>query len=71
MELDVLRWVGARSVRVPSNFSLHPTLKRGHVDARLNKLLAGTNLDWSTAESLAMASLLYQGNGKLFTYLFI
>lgn len=59
--MDVLRWVGARSVRIPEEFSLHSTLKRGHVDARLNKLLAGTNLDWSTAESLAMASLLYQG----------
>ncbi|KAI9563198.1 hypothetical protein GHT06_010655 [Daphnia sinensis] len=61
VDLDVLRWVGARSVHIPSNFSLHPTLKRGHVDARLNKLLTGTNLDWSTAESLAIASLLYQG----------
>ena len=61
VDLDVLRWVGARSVHLPSDFSLHPTLKRGHVDARLNKLLAGTNLDWSTAETLAIASLLYQG----------
>nr|CAH0103087.1 unnamed protein product [Daphnia galeata] len=61
VDLDVLRWVGARTVHIPSNFSLHPTLKRGHVDARLNKLFAGTNLDWSTAESLAIASLLYQG----------
>ena len=62
VDLDVLRWVWARTVHIPSNFSLHPTLKRGHVDARLNKLFAGTNLDWSTAESLAIASLLYQGS---------
>ena len=61
VDLDVLRWVGARSVGIPQDFSLHSTLKRGHVDARLSKLLAGTNLDWSTAESLAMGSLLYQG----------
>ena len=61
VDLNVLRWVGARSVLIPDDFALHPTLKRGHVDARLSKLLAGTNLDWSTAESLAMGSLLYQG----------
>ncbi len=61
VDLEVLRWVGARSVQIPDDFSLHPTLKRGHVDARLNKLLSGTNLDWSTAETLAIASLLYQG----------
>lgn len=66
VETDVLRWVGARSVNIPNSFSLHPTLKRGHVDARMNKLLAGTNLDWSTAEALAMASLLYQGMKRNF-----
>ena len=61
VDLDVLRWVGARSVHIPEDFALHPTLKRGHVDARLQRLTAGTNLDWSTAETLAFGSLLYQG----------
>lgn len=61
VDLDVLRWVGGRSVHIPDGFSLHPTLKRGHVDARRQKLTAGSNLDWSTAESLAFGSLLYQG----------
>jgi len=61
VDIDVLRWVGARSINIPEDFALHPTLKRGHVDARMNKLLAGSNLDWSTAETLAMGSLLYQG----------
>jgi len=61
VDIDVLRWVGSRSVNTPEDFALHPTLKRGHVDARMNKLLAGSNLDWSTAETLAMGSLLYQG----------
>jgi len=48
-------------VHIPDNFALHPTLRRGHVDARLLKLSTGTNLDWSTAETLALGSLLYQG----------
>jgi len=61
VDVDLLRWVGSRSVSVPEDFALHPTLKRGHVDARMNKLLAGSNLDWSTAETLALGSLLYQG----------
>jgi probable 2-oxoglutarate dehydrogenase E1 component DHKTD1 len=61
MNVDVLRWVGLRSVHIPDGFSLHPTLKRGHVDARISKLTSGSNLDWSTAETLAMGSLLYQG----------
>ena len=62
MDVDTLRWVGSRSVCVPENFALHPTLKRSHIDARMNKLLAGTSIDWSTAEALAMGSLLYQGD---------
>lgn len=70
VDLEVLRWVGARSVHIPDDFSLHPTLKRGHVDARLNKLLSGTNLDWSTAETLAIASLLYQGILMSLSYTF-
>ena len=61
VEVDVLKWVGLRSVHIPEGFSLHPTLRRGHVDARINKLVAATHLDWSTAETLALGSLLYQG----------
>jgi len=62
VDADVLRWVGARSVETPDAFQLHSTLRRGHVDARLAKLRAGVGLDWSTAETLALASLLYQGH---------
>ena len=32
-----------------------------HVANRLKKIEAGTSLDWGTAESLAVGSLLYQG----------
>jgi len=58
---DVLKFVGARSVKAPEDFNLHPQLKKTHVEARLKKLEAGTGLDWGTCEALAMGSLLYQG----------
>lgn len=58
---ELLKFIGAKSVEVPEEFNLHPHLKRTFVDARLKKLEEGTNLDWATAESLALGSLLYQG----------
>ena len=58
---DVLKFVGARSVKAPEDFNLHPQLKKTHVEARLKKLEAGSGLDWGTCEALAMGSLLYQG----------
>merc|ERR1719458_1568693 len=58
---DVLKFVGARSVKAPEDFNLHPQLKKTQVEARLKKLEAGTGLDWGTCEALAMGSLLYQG----------
>lgn len=32
-----------------------------HIDARLKKIEEGTNIDWSTAEAMAIGSLLMQG----------
>ncbi|GFS26604.1 2-oxoglutarate dehydrogenase E1 component [Elysia marginata] len=40
---------------------IHPTLQRGHVDKRLKSLTDGKDIDWATAEALAMGSLLCQG----------
>ena len=61
VDADVLRWVGLRSVTTSDDLALHPTLKRGHVDARISKIKNGTQIDWSTAETMALGSLLYQG----------
>ncbi|XP_069689765.1 2-oxoadipate dehydrogenase complex component E1 isoform X3 [Periplaneta americana] len=61
VELDILRYVGKRSVTYPEKFNIHPHLLKTHVNARLNKISTGTNIDWASAEALALGSLLYQG----------
>ena len=61
LPVDVLKYVGGRSVLVPKDFNLHHQLQKTHVEARLKKLQAGTTIDWGLAEALAMGSLLYQG----------
>ena len=61
LPLDVLKYVGSRSVQVPEDFNLHPHLKKTHVEARLKKLEIGDNIEWGLAEALALGSLLYQG----------
>ncbi|KAK3755337.1 hypothetical protein RRG08_026067 [Elysia crispata] len=59
--IDALRFIGSKSVTVPIDMKIHPTLQRGHVDKRLKSLTEGKDLDWATAEALAMGSLLCQG----------
>ncbi|XP_076441946.1 2-oxoadipate dehydrogenase complex component E1-like [Babylonia areolata] len=59
--LDVLKFVGSKSVQVPDGFKAHPTIQKTHVERRLQRVEEGTDLDWATAEALAMGSLLYQG----------
>jgi len=61
VDTDVLRYVGAQSVKCPEEFKLHPQLAKTHVEARRKKLEAGSGLDWGTCEALAMGSLLFQG----------
>ena len=61
LPMDVLKYIGARSVLVPDDFNLHHQLQKTHVEARLKKLTSGTVIDWGLAEALAMGSLLYQG----------
>lgn len=43
--------------------SIHPRLQRAHVDARLAQVAdsSTSKVDWATAESMAMGSLLLQG----------
>lgn len=40
---------------------VHPTIQKTHMDRRKQKMEEGANLDWATAEALALGSLLYQG----------
>ncbi|XP_015246514.1 PREDICTED: probable 2-oxoglutarate dehydrogenase E1 component DHKTD1, mitochondrial isoform X1 [Cyprinodon variegatus] len=58
---QLLQFIGAKSVDIPEQISLHNHLLKTHVQARLQKLEEGTKLDWSTAEALAFGSLLCQG----------
>uniref|UniRef100_A0A915MXY8 Transketolase-like pyrimidine-binding domain-containing protein n=1 Tax=Meloidogyne javanica TaxID=6303 RepID=A0A915MXY8_MELJA len=57
---ELLKLIGAASVNVPNDFSIHPTLQKSLVNSRLEKIQNG-NIDWSTAESLAIGSVLLQG----------
>lgn len=57
---NLLKHIGFVSVSSPESFNLHRTLKKVFTE-RQNKLLNGQNLDWATAELLAIGSLLYQG----------
>ncbi|CAK5130659.1 unnamed protein product [Meloidogyne enterolobii] len=57
---ELLELIGGTSVNVPNDFSIHPTLEKSLVNSRLEKIQNG-NIDWSTAESLAIGSVLLQG----------
>ncbi|XP_049633037.1 2-oxoadipate dehydrogenase complex component E1 [Suncus etruscus] len=61
LPLDLLRFVGAKSVQVPESLQVHSHLLKMHVQSRLEKVMDGTKLDWATAEALALGSLLAQG----------
>ncbi len=39
---------------------MHPTIERTHVKRRIERVNAGKDIDWSTAEALALGSLLLQ-----------
>ncbi|KAJ1678135.1 hypothetical protein EV182_004700, partial [Spiromyces aspiralis] len=53
--------VGRQSVAVPDGFKVHQRLEKLHIRPRLKNLESGTNIDWATAESLALATLLKEG----------
>ncbi|XP_032684667.1 probable 2-oxoglutarate dehydrogenase E1 component DHKTD1 homolog, mitochondrial [Odontomachus brunneus] len=61
VELNLLEYVGKKSVQVPADFDIYPQVLKSHVQSRLKNIENGNVLDWSTAEALAIGSLLYQG----------
>ncbi|CAG9863171.1 unnamed protein product [Phyllotreta striolata] len=61
IDMDLMTFVGTKSVQVPKNFEIHPTLLKSHVKNRIHKISEGINIDWPTAETLAFGSLLFQG----------
>jgi len=60
-EVSVLQQIGEASVQVPSGVRVHPRLVKGHVDTRKRRLIE-SNLDWATAEALALGSVLVDGH---------
>ncbi|XP_043274432.1 probable 2-oxoglutarate dehydrogenase E1 component DHKTD1, mitochondrial isoform X2 [Venturia canescens] len=61
VNLDLLRFVTNKSVNLKNDLTIHPQLLKNHVQSRLNKVADGENVDWSTAETAAFGTLLYQG----------
>ncbi|CAI4222752.1 unnamed protein product [Auanema sp. JU1783] len=62
VDVNLLKYIGAASVKYPDGFNVHPHLKKTHCEARVNKLIAGEGLDWATAEALAFGSLIMENN---------
>ncbi|KAJ1164601.1 hypothetical protein NDU88_005037 [Pleurodeles waltl] len=61
VSIDLLKFIGAKSVQVPEEFHMHSHLLKMHAQARIQKLQEGSKLDWGLAEALAFGSLLCQG----------
>ena len=59
VDKEKLKKVGEKIFKIPSNFNAHNTLKR--VFELRNQMLISGKLDWSSAESLAIGTLLTEG----------
>ncbi|CAG8435886.1 6888_t:CDS:10 [Diversispora eburnea] len=58
---ETLHKVGMASIETPKDFMIHPRLQKFHIQTRLQKIKEGKNIDWATAEALALGSLLLEG----------
>lgn len=61
VDIEKLKGIGKASVEVPEGFKIHPRLEKFHRKARISKLEAMKNIDWATAEAMALGSLLMDG----------
>ncbi|HEY8267540.1 MAG TPA: 2-oxoglutarate dehydrogenase E1 component [Xanthobacteraceae bacterium] len=59
--LDQLKDIGRKITKVPEGFKAHRTIAR-FLENRRKMLDSGEGIDWSTAEALALCSLLVDGN---------
>jgi 2-oxoglutarate dehydrogenase E1 component len=60
VELDRLIVVGKALASLPEGFTVHPTVGR-FLSAREKSIAEGTGIDWSTAEALALGTLVNEG----------
>ncbi|HEY0442105.1 MAG TPA: 2-oxoglutarate dehydrogenase E1 component, partial [Xanthobacteraceae bacterium] len=61
VELGTLREIGTKLTAVPEGFHVHRTIQR-FLENRRKAIESGTGIDWSTAEALALATLLTDGH---------
>jgi 2-oxoglutarate dehydrogenase E1 component len=61
VDLAALRDIGRAITALPDRFAAHPTVVR-FLEARRKAVHSGRDLDWATAEALAMGSLAKQGD---------
>ncbi len=59
--IDTLKEIGRKITAVPQGFKVHRTLQR-FLDNRRKAIESGEGIDWSTAEALAICSLLLDGH---------
>jgi 2-oxoglutarate dehydrogenase E1 component len=60
-DVEKLREIGLKSCEVPANFKLHKQLEK-IIATRRETIEKGAGIDWGTAESLAVGTLLVEGN---------
>ncbi|MFL6929274.1 MAG: 2-oxoglutarate dehydrogenase E1 component [Xanthobacteraceae bacterium] len=58
--VEKLKEIGRKITAVPKDFHVHRTIQR-FLDARAKTIETGDGIDWSTAEALAICSLLAEG----------
>lgn len=61
-----LKEIGEKITTLPDDWEFHPQIKKIY-EARKKSIAEGKGIDWGTAESLAFASLMYEGFHIRFT----
>eukprot|EP01062_Namystynia_karyoxenos_P082975 TRINITY_DN944_c0_g2_i1.p1 TRINITY_DN944_c0_g2~~TRINITY_DN944_c0_g2_i1.p1 ORF type:complete len:1042 (+),score=381.08 TRINITY_DN944_c0_g2_i1:85-3126(+) len=61
VDLSILKGVGKKLCTYPEDFNLHPTLRK-IVQRKQESIESGEGIEWGTAEQLAFATLLLEGN---------
>ncbi|UPR04650.1 E1 subunit of 2-oxoglutarate dehydrogenase [Chloropicon primus] len=61
VEMPILKELGTAMCKIPEGFNVHRKIKKIY-DTRLKAIETGEGIDWGTAEALAFATLLREGN---------
>lgn len=66
VDLKILKDIGENITNLPAQFGVHKTIMK-FLQARKEAVANGDGIDWSTAEALALGSLLYDGTKVRFS----